>query len=271
MIKINDLLGIGKLSDNSIELAKTIYPDLAQPAIRKVGYALETVLDFGNTILLPLKLANENSKVYFQKHMDSYREKLNKVPEENIGTVPPEIGLPIMDELLKVTNDDLADLFTNLLLNASTINNSQYAHPSFIGVIRNLSGDEAKIIKFLSNPSTSFIFIRFDKVDSKGTVPLTREFSNLNDIVELNFKDNEAFYIKNLLNLGIIDNPKHYNINNLSLYEDLEKQYVEHKERYSKAIEEMKIEDPDFNGKIHITKGTNIVTDYGNVFIKSIS
>ena len=36
-----------------------LYEDLFQPSLKKADLALETVIDFGNTILLPLKLINE--------------------------------------------------------------------------------------------------------------------------------------------------------------------------------------------------------------------
>ncbi|MFB6803434.1 DUF4393 domain-containing protein [Peribacillus butanolivorans] len=273
---MKDLLGIGDLSTNSLETVKLIYPDLAQPGIKKVGLALETVLDFSNTILLPLKLVNEKSKFFFQRHMENYKEKLNKVPEEQIGTVTPEIGLPILDELLRVTNDDLADLFTNLLVNASTVNGSQYAHPSFINIIKSLSADEARIVKYLSeisNPSELVIFIRFEKVDSMGSVPLTKEFNNLNNLVPLDFKENDGFYINNLINLGILQPQNIYYRDAEKLYKDLEANYQELYKLYldelNKGIRESLIQDT--NTKLNINRGSNKITEYGESLFKSIT
>ena len=269
---MEDLLGLGKLSNNGLEVIKTIYPDLAQPGVKKAGYALETVFDFANTILLPLKLVNENSKVYFQKHMDLYKKKMNEIPEEKIGTVPPEIGLPILDELLKVTNDDLAELFVNLLVNTSNIDHSQDAHPSFINIIKSIVPDEARIIKFLITNPMDLIFIRIVKLDRAGTVPIyDNDTTNLNEKVILSNKDNEAFYLNNLQSLGLLKSELMYFIQNVTFYEKLEKEKLEEKEKLQKEVD--KIGEPYNDGKpqIEIDRGRYILTEYGKGFIKSIS
>ncbi|MDQ0208874.1 hypothetical protein J2S05_003698 [Alkalicoccobacillus murimartini] len=143
---MSDKLGIGKLSESSVEVIKLVYPDLAQPGLRKVGQALETVLELSNTILLPAKLASTSANFYFKKWMKKYGENLDVIPDDEIGTVIPEIGLPVIEELLKITNEEVAEMFINLLTNASHIDKSRNSHPSFIQVIRNLSKDEAKIL-----------------------------------------------------------------------------------------------------------------------------
>lgn len=269
---MNDVLGLAKLSTNGLDVFKTIYPDLAQPGIKKVGYALETVLDLANTILLPLKLINEKSKLHFQKHMDVYKEKLDKIPEEKVGTVPPEIGLTIVDELLKVTNEDIAELFINLLVNASNIDNSRNAHPSFINIIKSIIPDEAKIINSLISNPTSLIFIRIVKVESGGVVPLFDvNFTNLNDLTDLVYSDNERFYLNNLVSLGILQSELFYFIHNNHLYEKIED---ENSSKVEEARNELvKLGPPYNNGsaRIEIERGRYTLTEYGKGFVNSIT
>lgn len=264
---MNDLFGLGKLSNNGLEVFKTIYPDIAKPGAQKVGVALETVLDFSNTILLPLKLVNEKSKIFFQKHMETYSKKMSEIPEGEVVPVTPELGLSIMDELLKVTNDDLANLFTNLLVNASTREGAGNAHPSFINVIKSLSADEAKIIHYLGvSKADYFRFIRWDKVMNGGSIALTDEFSDLRNAVELNFKDNHIFYINNLKNLGILNSETSYLENETHIYEGLENEYSELKETYENILKES----PEKGVIISISKGRNRITPFGESFIKSV-
>jgi len=188
-----DWLGFGKVSDNGLEIVKMVYPDLAQPGIQKVGQALGTVLDLGNTILLPLKLANANSSVFIQHHMEKYRKKMEAIPEENIGIVQPTIGLKILDELLTVTNEEIAELFINLLTNASTVDRAKYAHPGFIDVIRNLSEDEAKIIDIYSK-DYEVIFVELVHVENLTEIRLDIKSTDLIDEVELLFPDNRIIF-----------------------------------------------------------------------------
>lgn len=273
MILMDDLLGLGKVGENSKELFKIVYPDLAQPATKKVGYALETVFDFANTILLPMKLVNERSKVYFQKHMENYKDKLSSISENKLGKVTPEIGLPIIDHLLKVTNEDIADLFTNLLVSATSIDTSQNAHPSFIDVIKNLSGDEARIIKYFSENLSEVLFIQLNKLTIstfREKVKITPEYNNLNDLVDLNFNEKDNFYMINLIKLGIFEREDSHRNYDEEKYEIL---LEKHKDIYDYS--KMKIEDLNrvnpIQHMVDITRGRYIITKYGSEFLESVS
>lgn len=116
---MKDLLGAGELSSNSLELVKTVYPDLAQPAAKKVGTALEMTLDF---LMIPIKylgLIGKKHDINIQKSLKDYQAIIDAHPLENIGTVPPEIGVPIIEDLTRVTNEELSSIYVNLLVNAS--------------------------------------------------------------------------------------------------------------------------------------------------------
>jgi hypothetical protein len=271
---MNDLLGLGKLSQNSLDIIKLVYPDLAQPAVKKVGLALETVMELANTILLPIKLANENSRVYFQKHMDTYKEKLNKYSEDEIGVVPPEIGLNILDELLKVTNEDLANLFTNLLVNASLVEGSRHAHPSFINVIKSLGFDEAKVINYLSKNPDGIIYIRYERVSHStgSSIPLSLKINNLYKLVPLDFIENKEFYTNNLMNLGIIENVNTFQTSRENEYQELANELKELESDYEKLIEEInQKENPKGNSQyLLVNRGRYRLSRYGDEFVKSV-
>lgn len=281
---MEDIFGLGKLGNNSMDLIKLVYPDLAQPAFKKVGMALETVLDLSNTILLPAKLLNERSSIFFKKHMEKYQEGLEELPTEEIGQVPVEIGLTILDELFKVTNEDLAELFTNLLVNASTVSGSRQAHPSFVNAIKSLSADEAKIIKHLSLDYKPFIYIRYERQDRRSDIPyiddspvkipLSDDISNLNEILELTFKENKEFYMHNLTTMGILRKSDTYFTSDDEEYELLK---VQNKPLENDLLDQLNV----INAKKHlgenvialmeITQGHYQLTSYGAEFLKSIS
>ena len=110
------------MDNNLIEIVKetpkiltTIYGDLAQPSIRKIGIALETVFEFSTSFLLPLKLQNEKFKLNFEKRLNEYKKKLDGISDEKIIEVNPQIGTPIIERLSYTTNDEIAKMFTNLL------------------------------------------------------------------------------------------------------------------------------------------------------------
>lgn len=269
---MKDLLGAGELSTNSLELAKTVYPDLAQPAVKKVGTALEMTLDF---LMIPIKYLGAVGKKYdmnIQKSLNDYQQKLDSIPMEEIGTVPPEIGVPIIEDLTKVTNEDLSSIYVNLLVNASLVTTSGYAHPSFINVLRSLSHDEAKIIKQLSSGLNSFCFIRFQRIDTNGSVvPMPSVFSDITDKVKLNFPENGDFYITNLISLGIIERIDTYLYSEASRYDALTKRNQAVKDDLQRQIDSLDDSNIIKQSKIDIVKGRFIVTTYGKQFIKSVT
>src|SRR5690606_19881116 len=114
-------------------------------SMKNVGEALSTVLDTANLVLLPLKLLNKKSRVYFDANIKRYSEKLNG-KNLSLTQVPQYIGLPIIDKLTYLEQNELSEAFLNLLTKASFQESLNFAHPSFLTILNNLSVDEAKIL-----------------------------------------------------------------------------------------------------------------------------
>ena len=245
------------------QVLSMIYQDLAQPGVKKVGIALETVLEFSTSFLLPLKLQNEKFKMNFEKRLNEYKSKMEDVPDEEICNVNPQVGTPIIDKLSYTTNEEIADLFTNLLVKASSIKNVNLAHPSFVQLIERLSVDEARIIKYLENkndiPSISF---RVHLKDGKGFFEDLKNGTKLQFEIKLEFPENIKTYLDNLTSMGVLDKSHGLYKKNDKIYEDLLVQYgfEEKKKKYSAAydVEEFKFEKSYYG-----------ITDFGKTFIKA--
>lgn len=194
-----------KSSDSG--LLKEVYTDIAQPGVKKVGLALETVLDFTNTLLIPIKLMNERSKVFLLTHMNKYKENMEDIEESKIAVVPPELGVPILQKLTHTTNETIADMFINLLTKASALETSGSAHPRFIEIINSLSVDEAKILEYLAVNNfsyTPFILFRASKLTDHDFTYTKTERTGLEKVVELMYPSNINLYLDNLVGLGIL-------------------------------------------------------------------
>ncbi len=132
------------------DLITLVYSDLARPGVKQVGIALGTILSVINVPLLPLKAWSEKANVVFINNMEKYRERLKDTSEVEVSAVPPEIGVPIIESLGYTMDEDLSDLFVELLAKAAFNKEGEEAHPSFIATIKNLSPDEAKVIQWLA-------------------------------------------------------------------------------------------------------------------------
>lgn len=112
----NEWVVVAKEALKIPSLIVEIYGDVAKPGVKQVGKALDTVLGLGNTLLWPVYLVNEKSKLSIQKNLESYRKKLENIPEDKIINVAPEIGVPIAEKLSYVSDESISNLYVTFLL-----------------------------------------------------------------------------------------------------------------------------------------------------------
>lgn len=201
MAEENQIIGLVKASSNVL---CQFYQDLAQPSVKAIGQALATVFELCPNSLLSLKLWTEKRKLNFVKRLNEYKEKLEQIPEEKRIEVDTQIGSPIVEKLTYTTNDEIADLFTTLLANASNIDTVNRAHPAFIDIIGRLSEDEARIIKHIKDEN----YIPFCEIRGKQGEDIEIIESHLTLIqydVSLQFPNNMGAYLSNLTSIGIIE------------------------------------------------------------------
>ncbi len=146
-------------------LLTQIYGDLMKPGVAQAGKALSTVLGLGNTMLWPIQLLNERTRMALEANLERYRQKVAQIPEEKIAPVPPEVGVPIAEKLSYVTDPDLRELYTNLLAKASSTETRSQAHPSFVNVLNNLSPDEAQLVRQFQKQGGAVPFVTAKFVD----------------------------------------------------------------------------------------------------------
>ncbi len=199
--------------NQAVELVKSganvleqFYQDLAQPSVKALGQALSTVFELCPNSLLSLKLWTEKRKLNFVKRLNEYKEKLEQIPEGKRCEVDPQIGTPIVEKLTYTTNDEIANLFTTLLANASNIDTVNRAHPAFIDIIGRLSEDEAKIITYLQKkPYIPFYHIKdYSFISNKLITPHHNPLTLLEQDESLRFPKNVNAYFDNLLSIGIL-------------------------------------------------------------------
>jgi hypothetical protein len=241
------------------EIIKEIYGDVAKPGAQQAGKALGTVLGFGNTILYPMALANEKTRISLEKNFEKYRKKMKDIPDEEICEVSPEVGVPIAEKLAYVTNDELSDMYVELLAKASQKKTAKAAHPSFVNIINNLSPDEAILLKFLQEKEDiAFIETRWDYTNSTQYVALDSMTAKIPCLKEMSFSENFAAYISNLNGLGIVDITTGRSLPDEKEYKLLE-EYAE-KKHLKRGL------DLD-EGKIAFKRGIIMINPYGELFI----
>lgn len=217
---------IKNIDKNFLEL---IYKDLAQPSVQKVGKALSNVIGLGNTVLLPVKMINEKAILLYSSHMRKYKDKLDKIEMDKIIEVQPEIGVPIMEKLQYTTNENLVELYTNLLTNASDIENVNKVHHRYINIVSSISPDEIKIINsfgWSKGPTIDYISYVNMIVSREGSYSISNNcYTKFEKSTILTIPENSKMYFNNLISLGLIEkDEKSYSKNmSIKLVDELKK------------------------------------------------
>lgn len=255
----NEIVDLVKATPN---ILGQVYGDLAQPSVKAVGNALGTVFEFSTSFLLPVKLLNEKFKLNFARRLNEYKEKLEQIPEEKQCEVHPQIGTPIIEKLSYTTNDEIADMFTTLLANASNVDMVNTAHPSFVNMIERMSPDEARLLSYLKGKEDiQYCVFNGNTSNGNGFVTLLDHVTMLDDEVVFSFPQNISAYLANFVSLGII--------------KDMNGQYRMDKTIYNKIKDKYNLKQleaqlvPNSFQSISVKESYYLITDFGKLFIKA--
>lgn len=255
-------------------VAHAAYNDILHPSMNVVGKVLGTTLEFFLTPFAGLQLVNDKVKENIKYHLQRYSEKLQQMPKEQQCNVHPELGVPILQHLSYTTNEDIANLFVELLASASNINKVGLAHPSFISIIDRLSPDEARLLKYIAENEGNVLYVNFrakrlkeksetvDKFDFDASfVELEKWNTIVTRDLKLDFPDNLHMYWANLISCGLL-----LDGGNLSI-KDADDKYNEIAE-YNRIVEVRKKNVPMKFREIQVHRSFFQITALGAQFLE---
>ncbi|MCK6867350.1 DUF4393 domain-containing protein [Enterobacter kobei] len=153
------------------EVVVDIYKDLFQPALRQFGIAGESV---AKTICL-LSLPFVYSAGRYDQLLARVRKSFEKVPESDLTKPPINAVFQIAEKLISLPVDDaISKMYAELLsscINKKWINS---VHPAFVNLIGQMSGDEARIIDYLSQRERTIYL----KKDESWNAPTKTDIDN---------------------------------------------------------------------------------------------
>lgn len=196
-------------------------------------------------------------------------EKLSNIPEEDIVSPKPTIAVPAMNALgYSLEESDLKEMYLSLLATASNAKRVGSAHPSFVEVIKQLSGEEANVLKMLlGNESVLAITARLyiNRNDhSKGYRDLKRHVVPLERIPErtpIEIEDLTS-WIDNWIRLGLFT----ATYTSFRMGDDMYS-WAENRPEVTRLREEYK----DELSEVTCTKGLLERTEYGEKFAAAVS
>ncbi len=204
--------------------AVPVYQDAIQPAAKEIGTALSTVAKAVNLALAPLQgmiWAWDQIKGYL---IPALVERLKQVPEERIITPAPNLAGPAIEALRFAGHESvLREMYANLLATAMDAKTAREAHPAFVEILKQLSPDEARIVRLLGEsddlPVISLIAWKPAPVD--GYDVILRHFSLIGNEAGCSNPELSQSYLDNLCRLGLGEIPNDTHLARQEVYDGL--------------------------------------------------
>ena len=130
-----------------------VYKDAISPIAKPVGEILGFL---PRTLKLALSGWEKwliNGEETIRLTAESVREKIQALPEEKLVEPEPYVAIPAMQQLSYcVNNEELRELYANLLVSSMNVDKKWQVHPAFVDIIKQLTPDEQNNV-----PVSSFV------------------------------------------------------------------------------------------------------------------
>lgn len=246
------------------EVAKDIYNDAGKPIVKPTGELIGIVPRTINAALTPLKKWILKREYSLEETRKLLEKKLQNVHPEDIQPPEPHIAVPAIQYISYcMDNEELRDMYANLL--ASSMNKvvKDDVHPGFVEIIKQLCPDEAKILRYLSTHNV-IPTITLEYVNENGSgINIVTNFSDVGEITHCEKPLDVSAYFDNLIRLGLLkDSSLLSSLTNKNLYQPLKSHpYI------TSMINSTSSYPPEFT-KASFDEGYMTLTEYGNNFCK---
>lgn len=260
----NNFIKVESQTDLS-EVAKEAYHDGGKEFVKELGRVGATVVGlFNNTIGAPFEIYNAWAKLKINEVKQEIENKMLKIPKDKLIFPPINIIGPAMEGLkYNLNEDELKEMFANLITNSCNSDFSKKVHPRFVEILKQLSSNDALLLKEFHMQQLSISYpitkIRLKEKNSYGGKDL---FTNYFICEELNIDfENMSSIISNLQSLGIIE------VNYLSYLTDEHEYDKFYNTEFYKNYKQQK--EVNINCKLELQKGLVRITPLGKSFIET--
>ena len=216
----------GKVVQTALEPAAKEFAEGSKGAGQALGEAALTAAKTVKVLLSPLKGLVWGYEQIEERFLPEVQRKLEGVPEERRIQPPLLIAGPTV-EALRFTGGqpELREMFANLLATTMDTETAKFAHPSFVEIIRQLSPDEARILKHMENQAPVPL-LKVSSLSNDGRTESIEfeksHFCLLGSEVNLQHSELILEYIYNLCRLGLCEIPPKLTISGDGVYKPLE-------------------------------------------------
>lgn len=207
--KIEDVITSGAKKAAGDLIVKTF-----TPASEELGKGIATIAKTVNVLLTPLSAVIWGYEKICKYVEISVAEKLKGIDAEKITQPAINVVGPAIEALrFSSENEVIRDLFSGLIATAMNSETKDKAHPSYVEIIKQLSPDEALILRkiFLGGyyPEIAGIFYDMSPGHDPGSGLIRNEFAIFCNALTLNNSSLISSYFDNLLRLRLFEIQSH--------------------------------------------------------------
>lgn len=246
------------------EIAKDAYDDGGRVIVKPTGELVSLIPRTIKAALAPLEkwiLQREYNVKEVEKLLE---KKLENIPPEQIESPQAHIAVPAIQYISYcMDNEELRDMYANLLANSMNKVVKNGVHPGFVEIIKQLTPDEAKMLRYLSIYDIVPTITLRSKREKGGGIDVIKNFSNITELTQCENPLEVNAYFNNLIRLGLLEQSSALSsLTEKSLYEPLKNH------PHIKAGMEAISVQSNMGNKADIQEGYMRLTDYGKAFCK---
>lgn len=219
--------------DPMLEIAKEVaseaYKDGLKPTIQETGKLLGRIPRTINSLFSPIDIWITKREYKVEEVKAILAKKLKDVSEDKLTTPEPYIAVPAIEAIsYSMDNEQLKNMYANLLARAMLKSEQSKVHPSFVEIIKQLSPNDALLFKEIMEREASPII----------HLSVVQDVGNNEYHYNLNWKNNyneSNVSLSNLQRLGLIEipNKKAYSLDDVY-------NIVRESKEYKKVCQELK-------------------------------
>ena len=189
-------------------------------------------------------------------------ERLKAIPVENIVTPKANIVVPALQNASLIEEPNLLAMYATVLANSMDKFIKDGIHPGFVEIIKQLSSDEAKILRYMRfHPTLPIVTLRFE--DEKGAgFDIIKNFSNVGELTNCAVPHNMGLYFDDLQRLGLVSIEHTIAATDKHLYEPLKNN------EYILNMMKQAQNRPNQN-KATLQESVVVLSDYGKAFCEA--
>lgn len=183
------------------EVASEAYKDGLKPTIQETGKLLGRIPRTINSLFSPIDIWITKREYKVEEVKAVLAKKLGDISEEKLTIPEPYIAVPALEAIsYSMDNEQLKNMYANLLARAMLKSEQSKVHPSFVEIIKQLSPNDALLFKEIMEHKYSPII----------HLSVVQDIGNSDYHYNLNWKNNyneSNVSLSNLQRLGLIEIP----------------------------------------------------------------